>query len=281
MAYYDLPEGFVTAGEAAAHLLNGEHLKDYTPTGLCAVDSIMGGLRKGNLILLAGRPGMGKTQFSLNIAYNAAKASGKKAVFGSYECSSEQIASRALWMLTGISPSVIQGHYGTPLDTLKQRITDAANELGDTPLIVHSADIQTVGQLKNDLMDIDDIGLVVIDYLQLLETERKLESRIAGIKDILAQLKLTAKELNVPIIVNCQIGRMCENRSDKRPFLTDIGYGGIVDRYADDILFLYKESYYREDYDEDTPGECIIAKSHNGITGIAKWRFKEGKYTDV
>ena len=178
--FESMSEGFVTAGEAAAHLLNGEHLKDYTPTGLCAVDSIMGGLRKGNLILLAGRPGMGKTQFSLNIAYNAAKASGKKAVFVSYECSSEQIASRALWMLTGISPSVIQGHYGTPLDTLKQRITDAANELGDTPLIVHSADIQTVGQLKNDLMDIDDIGLVVIDYLQLLETDRKLESRIAG-----------------------------------------------------------------------------------------------------
>ena len=244
----NLPEGFITAGEAATQLLNEEHLNKYFPTGFSDIDRIIGGMRKGDLILLASRPGMGKTQFSLNIAYNFAKATGKMAVFTSYNCSIEQLGSKVLWMLTGLRPSAILRHDNTYADVLIQHLTDVANSLDDIPLIIYDAECQNVGHLKYTFNSIEDIGMIVIDYLQLLESHQKFDNRTEEIKDILAQLKKAAKDLNVPIIVNCQIGRERENRADKKPMPADLGFDDDVFIYIDDILFLYKESYYHEDH---------------------------------
>lgn len=269
---------FIPIGDAAEALLFNANKTDCISTGIKSVDEITGGLKKGGLVLLAARPGMGKTQFCMNIAYNAAKATGRKSVFCTYENSAEQIAARAVWMLTGVHPCEIKNNEDSYLD---EGLRKAAKELQDIDIQVFQG-YDLIEPFLEKLKGVDNLGLVVIDYLQICSLGSKFASRAEEKQKLLLVFKQAAHELGVPIIVISQVTRECEYREDKRPIISDLFIEN-VDILADDIIFLYKDSYYHEGNDDDNTCECIVAKSRDHSSGVAELRLENngGKYTDI
>lgn len=275
-------EIFIPIGDAVNDLLYNYNKDDCITTGLSSVDEITGGLKNGELVLLAARPGMGKTQFSLNIAYNAAKATGRRSVFFSLEHSTEQISARALWMLTGIDTHKILNRDNSSLD---ERLQKAAEDLQGVDLLVYDVQpmFDTVETLIENLKGVDNLGLIVVDYLQLCSLSRwKSIDRKAESRSILLVFKRAAKELGVPVIVVSQLSRKCESREDKRPDPFELMIEGLG-VLSDDIIFLYKDSYYYGQYDDGSPGECMIAQSKDRSSGIALYKLENngGRFTDI
>ena len=242
-----------------------------TPTGYSSLDRTLVGLGEGDLVLVGARPGMGKTSFAMNIAANIAKSSKKNVCVFSLEMSAEQLASRMLSSEALVDSYAIRSGELSP-DQYK-KLADAAAELSGCPILIDDTTGLTVTRMKARLRRVKNLGLVVVDYLQLMQSERKTDSRVLEVGDISRGLKLLAKDLKVPVLCCAQLSRGPESRSrtDKRPMLSDLRDSGAIEQDADIVLFLYREEYYKEPEEgEQSTAECIVAKNRHGATGTVK-----------
>lgn len=239
------------------------------PTGIKYLDDTITGLNRSDLILLAARPGMGKTSFALNIARHVAVKESKKVAFFSLEMTREQLTSRLL--------STEAMVHGVKLRTGKLeedewiRLIEAGDILSKTQLYFDDTPGITVPEMKAKLRRLKDVDLVVIDYLQLMSSAKRIDNRVQEISEITRNLKIMAKEINVPVITLSQLSRASEQRAEHRPMLSDLRDSGSIEQDADIVLFLYRGDYYKnaeaieEDYDKNS-GECIVAKNRHGET---------------
>ena len=243
-------------------------------TGLNDLDRYILGLNKGELILIAARPGMGKTSIALNIAMNVAKKSGKTVAVFSLEMSREQLVSRLL-AGEGLVPSqnLLTGQLNS--DEWK-RIAAAAQVLSATDMRIDDNPMLSVSDMNAQCRRISNLGLVVIDYLQLMQSaggdSRKYagENRQQVVSDISRMLKIMAKELNVPVICLSQLSRASEGRPNKRPMLSDLRESGAIEQDADVVIGLYREGYYNAECEERNVSEAIVLKNRKGQTGTVK-----------
>jgi replicative DNA helicase len=280
-------------------------------TGLRDLDNKMGGLQASDLIIVAGRPGMGKTALATNIAYNVAKAhraevqadgtmksvNGGVVGFFSCEMSAEQLATRILAEQTGIASSTIRRGGISEADF--DKIRDYSIELQSLPLFVDETGGLSISQLTaraRRLKRQKGLDLIVVDYIQLLQgSGKRSDSRVQEVTEITTSLKALAKELNVPIIALSQLSRQVESRDDKRPQLSDLRESGSIEQDADVVMFVYREEYYLASKEPrvGTPeyekwqldmslvhgkAEVIIGKQRHGPTGTVELQF-EGQFT--
>ncbi|MCA6123743.1 replicative DNA helicase [Bradyrhizobium sp. WSM 1704] len=301
-------QALTTAVDMAAKAFQRDGKLSGISTGLRDLDAKMGGLQPSDLIILAGRPGMGKTSLATNIAYNIAKAyvpevqadgttkaiNGGSVGFFSCEMSGEQLATRILAERTGIPSSSIRRGGITELDF--EKIRDCSIELQSLPFYVDETGGLSISQLTaraRRLKRQKGLDLIVIDYIQLLQGSGKkgTDNRVQEITEITTSLKALAKELNVPIIALSQLSRQVENRDDKRPQLSDLRESGSIEQDADVVIFVYREEYYLANK-EPRPGtpehekwqmemnlahgkaEVIIGKQRHGPTGTVDLHFE-------
>ena len=251
-------------------LLNsGDESLKAIPTGIKLLDQCITGLNRSDLILLAARPGMGKTSFALNIMRNVAVQSKKRVAFFSLEMSKEQLCSRLLSTEGMISGTKLR--TGKLDDNEWVRLIEAGDVLSKTEMYFDDNPNITVPEMKAKLRRLGHVDLVIIDYLQLMNGTTKSDNRVQVISEITRNLKIMAKELNVPVITLSQLSRATEKRGNdqRRPMLSDLRDSGSIEQDADIVLFLYREDYYSnvdgpsEEVDKNK-GECIVAKNRHG-----------------
>ncbi|MBQ2772958.1 MAG: replicative DNA helicase [Clostridia bacterium] len=251
-----------------------------TPTGFSGVDKLLVGMGDSDLILVGARPGMGKTAFALNVATNVAFSSGKKVCLFSLEMSAEQLASRMIASEALVDSYSLRSGQIQPEDWKK--IADAAMRLSNTDLLIDDTSGITVTAMKAKLRRVENLGLVVVDYLGLMESEQHYDNRALEVSVISRGLKLMAKELRVPILCCAQLSRGPEGRTDKRPQLSDLRDSGAIEQDADVVMFLYRDEYYNTSRDLDQKegniAEVIIQKNRHGSTGNVKMAWL-GTYT--
>ena len=258
--------------------ISGEDREKYigAKTGFTQLDNITSGLNKSDLIIIAARPGMGKTSFAMNIAKNVAKSGEKDVVIFNLEMSKEQLATRMLSTEARVaSKSLRNGRIPTDQWT---RLATAAGYLSILPMFIDDTASMTVQQIKSKLRRVKNLGLIIIDYLQLMDSNSHSDNRVTVISEITRQLKIMAKELNVPVILLSQLSRAVESRNDKRPMLSDLRESGSIEQDADIVLFLYRDAYYNKDNQQQNVSECIIAKNRHGETGTVNLIWN-GQYT--
>ena len=258
--------------------LSGENKSEFmgVPSGFTGLDNITVGLNKSDLILLAARPAMGKTSFALNIAANVAVKSKKKVAIFSLEMTKEQLVSRMLSSEASISSMSLRTGDMTSEEWVRLAMT--AQNLAKAKIYIDDTSGMTVAQMKAKLRRIKDLGLVVIDYLQLMSSGRRNDNRVVEISEITRNLKIMAKELDVPIITLSQLSRGPEARTDHRPILADLRESGSIEQDSDIVLFLYRDAYYNRESEEQNVAECIVSKNRHGETGVVKLAW-DGQYT--
>lgn len=260
-------------------------------TGLSAVDDKINGLNKSDLLLLAARPGMGKTSMALNVALNAAKNSGKTVAVFSLEMSKEQLVTRLI-----ASEGLVENTRlvtGNLREGDWQKIAEATSALSMMDIRIDDNPLLTVADMNAKCRRLDNLGLVVIDYLQLMTSAGGKgysgENRQQAVSDISRMLKIMAKELQVPVLCLSQLSRANEKRDDKRPMLSDLRESGAIEQDADIVMFLYRDDYYNPETEKRNVAECIIAKNRHGETGRVDLRWMpeytsfgtlETRYTD-
>ena len=244
-------------------------------TGLPDVDLAISGLNKSDLILLAARPGMGKTSFALNMLLHAGKFSGKTVVFFSLEMSREQLAMRLISGEAFVdNKKLVTGKLG---EEDWSKIAAASAALNQTQILIDDNPALSVADMNAKCRRVDNLGLVVIDYLQLMTSaggpQRSGDNRQQIVSDISRALKIMAKELNVPVVCLSQLSRGPESRQNKRPMLSDLRESGAIEQDADIVMFLYRDDYYNEDSENHNLAECIIAKNRHGETGTVELQW--------
>ncbi len=240
-----------------------------TPTGFSALDRTIVGLGEGDLVLIGARPGMGKTSFAMNVATNIAKSSQKNVCVFSLEMSAEQLASRMLSSEALVDSYAIRS--GNLTTDQYKKLADAAADLSESNILIDDTTGITVTRMKAKLRRVKNLGLVVVDYLQLMQGERNSDNRVLEVGDISRGLKILAKELKIPVICCAQLSRGPESRTDKRPMLSDLRDSGAIEQDADIVMFLYRDEYYKApDAGEQSVAECIVAKNRHGSTGTVK-----------
>ena len=243
------------------------------PTGLADLDRMILGLNKSELILVAARPGMGKTSIALNMALHAAVNEGKTIAMFSLEMSREQLVSRLLSKAALIpSQNLLTGQL-TPQQW--RNITDAAQTLSATDIRIDDNPSLTVSEMNAQCRRIPKLDLVIIDYLQLMQSAGSghswsNESRTQAVSDISRMMKIMAKELNVPVICLSQLSRANESRQDKRPMLSDLRESGAIEQDADVVIGLYRDGYYNKECENPNLAEAIILKNRKGSTGTVE-----------
>ena len=244
-------------------------------TGLTDLDRAISGLNKSDLILLAARPGMGKTSMALNILLEAGKKSGKNVVFFSLEMSREQLALRLISSECFVDNKKLVTGNLAPEDW--EKIMVATESLNRSHILIDDDSTVSVADILAKCRRVDNLGLVIIDYLQLMQSaggrQYSGENRQQVVSDISRMLKIMAKELNVPVICLSQLSRASEKRDDKRPMLSDLRESGAIEQDADIVLFLYRDDYYNEDSEKHNIAECIVAKNRHGETGKVELRW--------
>ncbi len=277
-------------------------------SGFLAIDDLLGGLHKSDLIILAGRPSMGKTALATNIAYNAAsnKNEKKSVAFFSLEMSAEQLANRILAEQANLSSDQIRrGKLNkedfSKLSQVSKEISSNKLFIDDTPAISVSTLRTRARRLKRKLDT--ELGLIVVDYLQLMRGSKRYENRVQEISEITQGLKSVSKELNVPILALSQLSRAVEQREDKRPHLADLRESGTIEQDADVVIFIYRQEYYEERAEPKSSGtessvsfheryikwqenlknckniaDIIVAKQRHGAIGSLQLHFN-AKYT--
>lgn len=248
------------------------------PTGLSDLDKELHGLQKSDLILIAARPAMGKTSFALNLASNVAIRGQQPVAVFSLEMSAPQLVSRFISAEMLIDSEHLR--TGELDDEDWEKIAASLNTLGDAPIYINDSTNVTVSDIRAKCRRLKlekGLGLVVIDYLQLMQGTRA-ESRQQEVSDISRSLKILAKELDVPIITLSQLSRSPDQRTEHRPMLSDLRESGAIEQDADIVLFLYRDEVYNPDTEQKNIAECIIAKHRNGSTGTVKM-YWAGKYT--
>ena len=247
-------------------------------TGFRDLDVALTGLNKSDLILVAARPGMGKTAFALNIALNAAKASGKAVAVFQLEMSKDQLAARFLASEALLDSQKLKTGNHNQDDWIK--IARATSVLAKTHLFVDDNPAITIAEIKAKCRRLgDSLGLIVIDYIQLMQTGgRRSENRVQEVAEISRGLKIMAKELNVPVVCLSQLSRAAEQRADKRPMLSDLRESGAIEQDADIVMFIYRDDYYDAESDDKNVAEIILAKNRHGATGTVELQWI-GQYT--
>ncbi len=243
-------------------------------TGLRDLDTKINGLNRSDLLLIAARPAMGKTSFALNIGLNVAKKYKSTVAVFSLEMSREQLAMRLLSGESFVdSQKMLTGKLA---DEEWGKLAMASASLSQTDIRVDDNPAITVAEMNAKLRRVEDLGLVIIDYLQLMTGSgygKQSENRVQVVGEISRSLKIMAKELNVPVICLSQLSRAVESRTDKRPIMSDLRESGAIEQDADAILFLYRDDYYNENSEEKNVAECIVAKNRHGETGTVKLQW--------
>ena len=243
-------------------------------TGYRDLDNMTAGLQRSNLIILAARPAMGKTTLVTNLAYNIATIEKKPVLFFSLEMSKEQLVDRMLADAAGVDSWNIQTGNLTEEDFAK--LSEAMGEMAEAPIYIDDTPGITALELRTKARRIaheGELGLIVIDYLQLLEPTTKTGNRVQEVSEISRALKLIARELNVPVIALSQLSRQVENRDDKRPQLADLRESGSIEQDADIVMFIYREAYYNPETERENITDLILAKHRHGATGTVELYF--------
>ena len=251
------------------------------PTGFLDLDDMLTGLHGSELILIAARPAMGKTAFVLNIAeYVILKTDVPVAIFN-FEMNKEQLVQRMIAMESQVNSQNIR--TGNLQDDQWMKLYESSNIIGSTKLFIEDQSNVTIGDIRNKcrkLKQRHNVGLIIIDYLQLMSGNGRTDSRQQEVSEISRGLKVLAKELDVPIIALSQLSRAVEARTDHRPMLSDLRESGSIEQEADVVMFIYREDKYRDDLPEEdkNKAEIIIAKQRNGATGTVMLGW-QGEYT--
>jgi len=239
-------------------------------TGLVDLDDAILGLNKGDLVLIASRPGMGKTSIALNITLHVAKTSGKAVAVFSLEMAREQLAVR---LLAGESLVDSQKLLTGRLSREEwRRLGAAAAVISNTNIRIDDNPTLSVADMNAQCRRVDNLGLVVVDYLQLMQSagggkSYSNESRTQAVSDMSRMLKIMAKELNVPVICLSQLSRANEARQNKRPMLSDLRESGAIEQDADVVIGLYRDGYYNKETENPNLAEAIVLKNRKGETG--------------
>ena len=248
-------------------------------TGFDYLDKAMGGLHGGELILIAARPAMGKSSLAVNIAENIAIKNGKTVAVFNLEMPKEQLVRRILCSQAMVdSKKMLTGDF-TGDDW--QRICRVLDKVDASPLYIDDSATVTVSEIRakcRRLKQTKGLSLIVIDYLQLMQSGSRTESRQQEVAEISRSLKILAKELDVPVIALSQLSRAVETRKDRRPMLSDIRESGSIEQDCDIVMFLYRDEYYNPDTEDKNMAECIIAKHRNGKPDTIKLGW-QGQYT--
>ena len=243
-------------------------------TGMRDLDFKINGLNRSDLLLLAARPAMGKTAFALNLGLNVAKKYKKTVAMFSLEMSREQLAMRLLSI-----ESFVDGQKmatGKLSEDEWSKLCMASSALSQTDIRVDDNPSITVAEMNAKCRRLDNLGLVIIDYLQLMQGSgygKGGDNRVNIVSDISRSLKIMAKELNVPVVCLSQLSRGPEGRNDKRPMLSDLRESGAIEQDADEVLFLYRDEYYNENSEDKGIAECIVAKNRHGEVGTVKLQW--------
>ena len=255
-----------------------------TSTGFRSLDRVLAGMGNSDLVIVGARPGMGKTSFCLNIGTNVAKQTKKAVAIFSLEMSAEQLVSRV------ISSEALIDSYALRTGELKPEewghIAQAASALSGCDILIDDTPGISVTKMKAKLRRVENLGLVVIDYLQLMQSDKKIDNRTQEVSEISRSLKILAKELNVPVICCSQLSRGTEANTNKRPMISHLRESGSIEQDADVIIFLYRDEYYKnaEGGDSVAPdteqnvAEIIVAKNRHGSTDTVKVGWT-GRYT--
>ena len=259
--------------------LDGENAQG-TNTGFSGLDNVLLGMGKSDFIIVGARPGMGKTSFVLNIGTNVALQTKKTVCIFSLEMSAEQLVSRIISSEAMIDSSAMRTGK---LDTKQwENIAQAASTLAGCNILIDDTSNIKITEMKGKLRRVENLGLVVIDYLQLMQHDQKTDNRVQEVGAISRNLKLMAKELGVPILCCAQLSRDNEKRGDKskRPMLSDLRDSGSIEQDADIVLFLYRDEYYKteESNEESSIAEVIVAKNRHGSQATVKMGWI-GRYT--
>lgn len=253
------------------------------PSGIGALDKMITGLNKSDLIILGARPGMGKTSFALNIARNVAVNAGKTVCFFSLEMTRDQLAQRMISSEAAIKSEKLRTGDLEPEEWT--RLTQAGENLSKAEIYFDETSNITVPEMKAKLRRMKRVDLVVIDYLGLMHSPRQNDNRVQEISEITRSLKIMAKELKIPIIACAQLSRGTETKGKShKPALSDLRDSGSIEQDADIVLFLYRDAYYDseknsdEDLSDESKAECIVAKNRHGETGVIQLHW-DGQYT--
>ncbi|KAB2900399.1 MAG: replicative DNA helicase [Dokdonella sp.] len=249
------------------------------PTGFIDLDEMTAGLQPSDLIIVAARPSMGKTALAVNMAEYAALKTRKAVAVFSMEMSASQLAFRLISSLGRINQQSLR--TGDLAEDEWPRVTSAITLLQDAKIFIDDTPALSPGELRaraRRLKREHDLGLIVIDYLQLMQVPGTKENRATEISEISRGLKSLAKELNIPVIALSQLNRSLEQRTDKRPVMADLRESGAIEQDADVIMFIYRDDYYNADGGEKGVAEIIIGKQRNGPTGVVKLAFL-GQFT--
>ena len=249
-----------------------------TKTGFSDLDRVLVGMGPGDFILIGARPGLGKTSFALNIASQvSSNGTGKAVCVFSLEMSAEQLVLRMLSSEALVDSYALRSGKIEKEDWVK--LTHAAGQLSKCNIYIDDTSGMSVAKMKAKLRKIDNLGLVVIDYLQLMQSDRKSENRVQEVAAISRDLKLLAKELGIPIVCCAQLSRGAEQRKDAKPMLSDLRDSGSIEQDADVVMFLYRSEYYNADKEQDqNVAEVIVAKNRHGSTQSVNMKWI-GKYT--
>lgn len=294
---FALTQGMITSDFVSVHDVILEYYKQLdslmhdpesangTPTYYPGLDKVLVGMGKGDLILIGARPGMGKTSFALNIASQVAMHQNKSVAIFSLEMSNTQLVARMLSSEARIDSYKLRKGDISPEEF--QALAKAATALSKTQIYIDDSSDVTVTRMKAKLRRIKNLGLIVIDYLQLMQSDKHTDNRVVEVGDISRNLKIMAKEFGVPVITCAQLSRGTESRTSKKPMLSDLRDSGAIEQDADIVIFLYREEYYKDPANTskdnvqtggDNIAEVIVAKNRHGSTGTVKMGW-EGQYT--
>ena len=261
--------------------LTGEEKDQFKaiPSGFGMLDKYITGLNKSDFILVGARPAMGKTSFALNLAQNVTMLAKKKCIFFSLEMTKEQLAERLLAAHAGVPSNKLR--TGELTDDEWIRLGNATGDYEDVELYLDDTSSITVPEIKSRVRRLKNVDIIIIDYLGLIQSATHKENRVQEVSEITRNLKMVAKDLNIPVICCAQLSRGTEGRGKShKPQLSDLRESGSIEQDADIVMFLYREDYYRNEVDEDKQDEVdanltelIVAKNRHGATGTIEMTF--------
>jgi len=246
------------------------------PTGFKNIDRLLGGLQKSDLLIVAARPGMGKTSLMLSIAQNAARKYHQRVAIFSLEMSSEQLVQRLISAETGIDSQRLR--VGNLREEEWPTFIQATGALSETTVFIDDTPSISAMQVRTKARRLYaeyGLDLLIIDYLQLMQSDRHIENRVQEISQLSRALKGLARELNIPVLVASQLSRAVEQRNDKHPMLSDLRESGSIEQDADVVMFIYRDDYYTPESDQPNIAEIMIAKHRNGPTGMVPLFFRK------